>query len=260
MSTTSTPTFTRREVATPQGAFILHEVGHESGAAASTPVLLIHDQIASAPRDFAAALAAQRDVRAPIVPGFGESERPAWVGSVRDVADHLLFLLDAVDLGPVHLVGTSMGAWIAADLALRLGTDCRSLSLLSPVGIRVKGHPAADFWYERERDSILFNDPAAMPQLTGEEMVANEESAARYGWTPRLFDPTLTARLGRLAAPTLIVWSAEDRVLPRAHRDAWRTVIPTAELAEVPGGHFACHEHPDDAAAAVLAFVARHDA
>jgi pimeloyl-ACP methyl ester carboxylesterase len=254
--TTMTGTFVQREVITPHGAFILHESAGPVGAA---PVLLLHDQMATTPGAFAEAVAAEHRVLAPVLPGFGGADRPTWVASVRDVADHLLFLLDELALdGPVHLVGTSMGAWIAADLALRLQGDCRSLTMLSPVGIRVKGHPAADFWYLRQRDAILFNDPAAMPEVSAEEMVANEESSARYGWTPRLYDPTLTARLGRLAVPTLIVWSAEDRVLPVEHRDAWRSVLPAAKTAEVPGGHFACHEHPGAAAAAVLGFTGAH--
>lgn len=257
MSSTDVAVFSQREIATASGPFLVHESGSLSDDA--SPVVLLHDQMATGPGAFAEALAAHHRVVAPVLPGFGAAERPSWVGSIRDVADHLLFLLDAMAVASgVHLVGTSMGAWAAADLALRLQGGCRSLTLLSPVGIRVKGHPAADFWFERERDSILFNDPEAMPTVTAEEMVANEESAARYGWTPRLYDPTLAARLARLVSPSLIVWSAEDRVLPKAHRDAWRDVVPSAETSEVPGGHFACHERPVEAAEIVGSFIARN--
>lgn len=250
----ATGTFAQREVNTPHGAFLVHEA---PGPSDRPPILLLHDQMATAPSAFAEALATGHRIIAPVLPGFGAADRPTWVGSVRDVADHLLFLMDEIGPeGPIHLVGTSLGAWIAADLALRLAEGCDSLTLLSPVGIRVKGHPAADFWYERARDAILFNDSSAMPTVSAEEMVANEESAARYGWTPRLYDPTLSARLGRLNVPTLIVWSAEDRVLPVEHREAWRSVLPSARAIEIAGGHFACHEQPSAAADEVLAFTA----
>src|SRR5688500_403320 len=64
-------------------------------------------------------LAARYEVIAPDHPGFGQSDDPDWIRSVRDVAMFYLDLLDELDLSRVHVVGHSMGGWTAAEMAVR---------------------------------------------------------------------------------------------------------------------------------------------
>ncbi len=108
----------------------------------------------------------------------------------------------------------------------------------------------------RNRDEVLFSSRAVQPEVEVEEMVANEESAARYGWTPRLYDPTLGPRIHRLSVPTLLVWAGADRLLPREHLAVWRDAIPSAEVVEVAGsGHFTNHEQPAEVVAGIARFI-----
>lgn len=243
-----------RAVATGGGPFVVHETG--DGPAS---VLYLHDELSSRPGSVATGLAAGARVVAPVHPGFGEADRPDWVESVRDVAEHYVDLLDTLALPPcTAVVGASMGAWIATELTIRAGCPFAALSLVNPLGIRVPGHPPKDLWFARHPEEILFVDPEAMPEVPAGERVANEESAARYGWSPRLHDPTLAPRLHRLAAPVQLVWGTHDQLLSNEHLDAWRELLPTAEIAEIPmAGHFPGYERPDRTADAIAAFITR---
>lgn len=241
----------RRTVETPGGPFAVAEAG------SGTPLIYLHDEIAVGPSPLADSLSRSHRVIAPVHPGFWGADRPEWVESVRDVVEHYMDLFAALDLGDegVTLVGSSMGGWIAVELAFRL-PRVRGVAVLNPLGIHVPGHAAADYWYVREREEVLFNDLSAMPSMSPDEQVANEESAARYGWSPRLYDPSLAPRLHRLDQPVLIVWGAEDRLLPREHLGRWQELLPHAEVVEIAdAGHFPTYERPDDTAAAIAKFL-----
>src|SRR6266481_2288964 len=66
-----------------------------------------------------ARLAKKFDVIVPEHPGFGASDTPDWLDNIHDLAYFYLDVLDQLDLRAVHLVGVSLGGWIAAQLAIR---------------------------------------------------------------------------------------------------------------------------------------------
>src|SRR5215472_1042547 len=55
----------------------------------------------------------------PTHPGFAGEPRPEWFDSIDDLAIAYLDLLDRLDLGDVLVIGSSMGGWIASEMALR---------------------------------------------------------------------------------------------------------------------------------------------
>lgn len=244
-----------RTVETSGGPFVVQEAGD-----GPVTILYLHDEISSRPSPAATRLAASGRVVAPIHPGFGNADRPEWVESVRDIAEHYVDLLSTLALpAETAVVGASMGAWIATELVIR--TNCRfgALSLVNPVGVHVPGHPAKDLWFVRDPETILFADASAAPAVPAEERVANEESAARYGWSPRLHDPTLPPRLHRLRLPMQLVWGADDQLLPKEHLERWRELLPAAEIVEIPSaGHFPGYEWPEHTATAITSFIAQH--
>ena len=80
------------------------------------PALLFlrsEDSLADAPA-FIDALARDFDVIIPDHPGFRASDTPDWLKGIGDAAYFYLDFLDQLDLDRVHLVGASLGAWIAA--------------------------------------------------------------------------------------------------------------------------------------------------
>ena len=65
-----------------------------------------------------------------------------------------------------------------------------------------------------------------------------------------LLDAEVPTELGRIAAPTLVLWGDRDAFCPRADQDALLAAIPGARLAIYPGtGHCPHWEEPRRAAA-----------
>src|SRR5581483_6302407 len=107
-------------------------------AGQGAPLLWLHGAPGFNPKhEFAGLVAAKRRLIAPSHPGFGKSSLPEWLDSVDDIAHVYLELLDKLDLRQVDVVGTSLGGWIAADMATKVPERIRRLVLVGPVGIKV---------------------------------------------------------------------------------------------------------------------------
>jgi pimeloyl-ACP methyl ester carboxylesterase len=206
------------------------------------------------------------DVIVPEHPGFGRSDTPEWLDNVGDLASFYLDFIKQFGLRDIHLVGHSLGGWIAADLAVRNTSALRSLTLMAPAGIHVKGVPKADtfLWTPEQRAYGLVADPAmaeAILKLTPDadermRQMKNALTLAKVGWQPRLYDPNLRKWLHRIDCPTLLIWGDSDKVLPPAYGPAFRDLIPGSKL-EVIGncGHLPYMEKVDEVFAKVSKFI-----
>lgn len=209
------------------------------------PVLVLHPEFAAAQWfPYHEQLARHFQIFAPDHPGFGESERPTFIVDVNDVAFHYVELLDILCLDRVSVIGTSIGGWIAVELALMRPDRVDRLVLAGAAGIRVDGVDRFDVFVHPIEETLLhlFHDPARAAQLLpvqpGPEVLIRlyreATSLARLSWNPYLYDPKLDRRLRRVAAPTLVVWGADDRFLPVAHGRVYADRIPGARLQIVP--------------------------
>ena len=106
-------------------------------------------------------LAERFDVIVPDHPGFGASEAPTWIDDVSDVAYCYLDAIEALGLSGVHVVGQSLGGWIALEMAVRSTERLRSLTLISAAGIHVKGVPKTDIFMidPEEQARLAYVDP-----------------------------------------------------------------------------------------------------
>ncbi len=86
---------------------------------AGDPLIYLHGASGASWLPFLQTLSKHFDVIAPEHPGFGESDTPDWLDTIHDLAYFYLDLFDALQLTDVHLVGNSLGGWIAAELAVR---------------------------------------------------------------------------------------------------------------------------------------------
>ena len=77
-------------------------------------------------------------------PGFGGSDDPGWIRSMPDLALFYLDLIEEAGLDGIHLIGNSLGGWLAAEILIRDRSRFRSLTQLAPAGIRTKGVPCGD--------------------------------------------------------------------------------------------------------------------
>jgi pimeloyl-ACP methyl ester carboxylesterase/mannose-6-phosphate isomerase-like protein (cupin superfamily) len=229
------------------------------------PVLLLHggagpDSVAG----FADLLAARYPLRVltPVHPGFGGSPRPAGLDSVRKLAEVYRDLLGQLGLTGVTVIGSSVGGWVAAELALCAGDRVGSLILVDAVGVASTEHPVADF-FSLTLDQVVdlsYADPDAhridLSALTDEQKAVaagNRAALQAYGGTS-MADPGLAARLAGIAAPTLVVWGEADQIATPAYGEQFAAAIPGATFCLVPGaGHLPQIETP----AALLALFGR---
>jgi pimeloyl-ACP methyl ester carboxylesterase len=75
---------------------------------------------------------------------------------------------------------------------------------------------------------------------------------------PYFYNRALASRLYRAAMPAAVIWGAADRMVPRAHGEAYVAGLPGADdLTLISGaGHSAPLEAPDATADALLDFLA----
>jgi len=234
---------------------------------AGAPLVFLHGASgASQWIPFMDKLAEQFEVIVPEHPGFGGSDTPDWLDNVGDFANFYLEFMDKLGLTGVNLVGTSLGGWIAADLAVRDSGPLRTLTLVAPAGIHVQGVPKGDIflWTPEQTVRNLFADPAmvemALKRTPDEEerrrQMKNALTMAKVGWQPRLYDPHLRKWLHRIDVPTLIVWGDSDKVIPPAYGPAYRDLIPGSRLEILKGcGHLPHIEKGAETVALVTKFI-----
>jgi pimeloyl-ACP methyl ester carboxylesterase len=212
------------------------------------------------------ALAERFEVIVPDHPGFGASPAPAFIDDISDVAYLYLDAIEALGLSGLHLVGHSLGGWIALELAVRSSHRLRSVTLIASAGIHVKGVPKADIFMidPEEQARLAYSDPeagnAAAERAAADKYqdlaILNRIASARYGWQPRFFNPRLERWLHRVKVPTHLVWGEHDRIIPPAYAEAFQRLIPQAKLTMIAGaGHLPHVEQRAAVAAAMHTFL-----
>lgn len=178
-------------------------------------------------------------------------------------------LIEALDVGPVHLAGLSLGGGIAQLIALQRPDLLRSLTLISTTaagGVDTRALPGPT-----PAVSASFVDPPPEPDWADPESYADWVVAGQrpYAGTlpfdesrvrsvaarvhARSHDPAAAANhwlvvggegdtepldVRRIATPTLVVHGAHDPLFPLPHGEALAAAIPGATLLVLPGtGH-----------------------
>jgi pimeloyl-ACP methyl ester carboxylesterase len=211
-------------------------------------------------------LAGSFDVIAPDHPGFGDSAPATWMRDFDDLALHYAELAEMLDLGPFHLVGHSFGGWVAAEFAAFYPERVRTLTLITPLGLRVRGQAPVDLFRmgAEQRLDVIFNGRADAFSAADEEQAPVERLLAdyadltafgRFAWNPR-YDVRLDRRLGRVKCPSLVIGAQDDRVLPPAHLTRYAELLPDARVTVVRGagaasGHGLVAQEPDSVAAEI---------
>jgi pimeloyl-ACP methyl ester carboxylesterase len=231
---------------------------------AGTPVLLLHggagpDSVAG----FADLLAARLPVRVltPVNPGFGGTPRPEGLNSVAKLAAVYSRLLAELDLTGVTVAGSSIGGWVAAELALAAPDRVARLVLIDAGGLDSTEHPAADVW-SLTLDQITDLSWASpddhridLSKLSdAQRAIAGGNRAAMLAYGGQsMADPTLAARLGGVTAATLVIWGEADRMMTPGYGKEYAAAIGDAEFHVLPNaGHLPQLETPE----AVLALFA----
>ena len=224
---------------------------------AGEPVLFLHG-VQGLPgwTEALAKLAERFAVIAPDHPGFGHSDTVDWLDDVSDLAFFYLDLLDKMANGRVHVIGHSLGGWIALAMAIRSTAHFQSLTLIDSAGINVPGVKRGDMFIgsPQELGRLLFAGEDAASRWAAQWQASddlkamydkNRAAAAKYTWQPRLYDPKLAKWLHRINVPTHIVWGKADWLIPPAHGEALRDHLGGARFTLLPRvGHLGDIEQP----------------
>lgn len=232
-----------------------------SGKKKGRDLLFLHGAGGHMPADpLIAALATRFRVSAPLLPGYGRSTGEDGLRDMLDITLHALDVLEALKLRKPIVVGHSMGGMIAAEMAAIARTEVTRLCLLAPAGLWLDEHPVADIFSKLpyELPGLLFHDAAVGQKLlaSGGNMEDPEflkqflvMNARRLGMAGKILFPIpdrgLAQRLQRISARTLIVWGAEDVLIPPIYGHAFKKAISRSKLVRIArAGHAVGQEKP----------------
>ncbi|HWV90402.1 MAG TPA: alpha/beta hydrolase [Burkholderiales bacterium] len=228
---------------------------HLRRAGKGEPLLFLHGA-SGAPviMPFMEKLAQRFDVLVPQHPGWGRSDEPAWLENIHDLAYFYLDFLKQLDLRKVTVVGSSMGGWIAMEMAVRDTARMKSLVLVSPAGVAAPGVQPADIFLMAPEElirNLFVDEKLVQARLSApvdvDESLKNRHATARLAWEPRLHNPFLPKWLHRIDVPVKIIWGKQDRILPVGILDELKRLMPGAKTLVLDNcGHLPHAEKVDE--------------
>lgn len=241
--------FTREELVVDGVKTVVYTAGK------GEPLVVFHGAGTVEGFDFAEAWVDKYRVIVPYHPGFGESDDDPTFTDIHDYVMHYLNLFEILKVDTMNLVGVSMGGYLATKFAVEHGHRVRKLVLIAPYGLDVPEHPALDVIAtpaEQLVPMLVSNFEVLkkrLPATPDMDFIGERyREATTFG---RLFwehptDPKFPRHLHRIKMPTLIVWGDQDKVIPVAHAQAWRSRIPQAEVMIVKdAGHIVQLDKPE---------------
>lgn len=194
--------------------------------------------------------------------GHGKSSAPQGSYSFDELTADVVGLLDALDIESTHFLGLSMGGMIGQHLALAAPQRVDKLVIASSTS-RIPPE-AGPLWDERIAlvraqgcaatvDGTLgrWFTPgfrAARPEVMARigKLVAATPAAGYIGCAGAIRALDITAQIGAIAAPTLVVVGADDPGTPPAMSEVIAAAIPGARLERIPSAsHLCCIEQPE---------------
>jgi pyruvate dehydrogenase E2 component (dihydrolipoamide acetyltransferase) len=215
------------------------------------------------------ALAAVAPVVALDLPGHGQSDVKLPGTALAELAGFVAAFLDKLDVERVHVVGHSLGGAIGAQLALDHPARVASLALVNAAGLGpdINGGYTSGFARATSRRELkpvveqLFADPSLVSRQLLDDLLKYKRvdgvgelldalNAALFADGRQADTPGL--RLDRPDLPLLVVWGAQDRIIPAAHA---RNAPPGATVEVIESaGHMAMMEKASE----VNALLRRH--
>lgn len=221
------------------------------------------------------------------LPGYGKSDKKSYPYKMSFYADEIYKFLIAINIKKVYYVGHSMGGQIGIHFVLKHPEMIERLILASPAGI--------EEFQRGEGDWLRSVFTSTLVKQTNEEGIRRNLNANFYNWRNELewmveerarmakakeFDEFVYAvirsvngmldeptfnKLGNIPVPTLIVYGANDMLIPNPYLNPGftadvfkkgKTDIPQCELVEIPEcGHMLQIDKPDAFNAAVLEYL-----
>ena len=195
--------------------------------------------------------------------GFGKSDKPTSL--CYNILEFVEFLREfirkeMIKYNEIILVGHSLGGYIACEFVIKYPTLVRKLVLVDSSGMLDKPTPllaeyldvAMNPSYDRVMSVLrkMLGNPLFVSPLVAEIFINNiSNEAAKNAFRVTLENSANTQirpeRLRKIKIPTLIIWGAEDKVIPMEHAEIFRKNIVGSKLAKIErAGHAPFVEKP----------------
>jgi non-heme chloroperoxidase len=244
----------------------------EQGDATGVPVLMLHG-VTDSWRSFEPVLPhLPDDIRAIAVTqrGHGDAPKPDSGYLIEDLAGDVAGLMDELGIERAIVVGHSMGAWVARQIAIANPGRVDGLVLAGAFQSSLAGDPEAaaamreladvpdpvpaEVAHEFQVSTLA--SPIAAEQL--DTFVAESLKLSARSWRDLFLgfaELDQPAGAVELPMPTLLVWGDQEAFIPREVQDQLLETLPDARLEVYEGvGHALHWEQPERFAADVAAF------
>ena len=188
--------------------------------------------------------------------GHGDSGRPAAGYRTRDFAADVAAFADALSLGPVLVVGHSMGSTNAMRFAIDHPGHMRGLVLVGAFASYRGNTELVTLWestvsrltdpvdpaFVREFQESTLAQPVAPLYL--DTVVQESLKVPARVWRATFegfFEDDFTGELGTISTPTLVVWGTRDSLCSRADQEALLAAIVGARLVVYENAGHALH-------------------
>ena len=236
------------------GGYRLHyfEVSPANGSS-GTPLVLVHG-LGARGEDWAAMMpglaASGFHVYAPDLLGYGRSPRPDVDYSISLEEQTVAQFMQAVHVPRADVGGWSMGGWISMKLALDHPEMVERLVIYDSAGVYFPPtfgpelFTPSDVAGVRTLMATLTPKPRVLPEFAAEAALRKLQGNA---WVLRRSLASMTSgrelldfRLYKISQPMLIVWGAEDELIPLSAGEAIHRSVPQSVLNIIAGcGHLA---------------------
>jgi 2-hydroxy-6-oxonona-2,4-dienedioate hydrolase len=237
-------------------------------------VVLIHG-LGGHKEDFKAvmaALAPSFTVYAVDLVGFGGSSRSAPKITIGQQADSIRALLANQSLSKAHLVGNSLGGWVAATVAANHPALVDRLVLVDVAGLKLtlSGPPPVKFVPETVEDMhkllvTVLDSPFAQSKEFAAKALADFNASGEAATLGKLFagfgapdnkDRALDDLLPLITSPTLVAWGANDRLFRAALADIVAGGVKGSRTVLIPNAsHFPQVDNAPALTAELLTFL-----
>ncbi|ARM90693.1 alpha/beta hydrolase family protein (plasmid) [Rhizobium sp. CIAT894] len=200
--------------------------------------------------------------------------------SFSDLADDAIAVLDGYGIEAAHLVGMSMGGFLAQEAALRYPRRVRTLTVISSSPLGVDGLPSSTKAYKEHSaaaESLDWSDLGAIADFLRRDsamlagtrhphdaeaataLIARDMSrAASFVSATNHFmllseDGAATPHASGIDVPVLVIHGTSDPLFPIEHGEAFTRVAPTAQLHRIVGGGHEIHDRDIDEMVRVIA-------
>jgi 2-hydroxy-6-oxonona-2,4-dienedioate hydrolase len=225
-------------------------------------LVLLHGIGASADRwsDVSLTLSKYYQLIIPDIVGFGYSDKPTIEYTMDFFVRFFEDFLRKLEVARLSIIGASFGGYLATEFTIRNSEKVDKLILAAPAGAMRTSTRILDQYIMAR----AFRDMAYEPSVVSEDTIRDFMNRMRLPNAKYAFMSTLLAirdskdlsgRLSRISIPTLLIWGANDRMIPLGYSKEY-TEIPNSQLTIIDNcGHTPFVEKPTEFNNIVLKFL-----